>query len=48
MNLLEVAETFNVTPSRISQILSEARTTLREQLEGVNPETGDLEYREAL
>ena len=34
MNLLEVAETFNVTPSRISQILSEARTTLRRQLEG--------------
>ncbi len=47
MNLLEVAETFNVTPSRISQILSEARTTLRRQLEGVVG-AGDLEYREAL
>ena len=47
MNLLEVAETFNVTPSRISQILSEARATLRKQLEGVVG-AGDLEYREAL
>lgn len=47
MNLLEVAETFNVTPSRISQILSEARETLRKQLEGVVG-AGDLEYREAL
>lgn len=47
MNLLEVAETFNVTPSRISQILSEARSTLRKQLEGVVG-AGDLEYREAL
>ena len=47
MNLLEVAETFSVTPSRISQILSEARSTLRKQLEGVVG-AGDLEYREAL
>ena len=47
MNLMEVAETFNVTPSRISQILSEARTDLRKQLEGVVG-AGDLEFREAL
>ena len=47
MNLMEVAETFNVTPSRISQILSDARATLRKQLEGTVG-AGDLEYREAL
>ena len=47
MNLMEVAETFNVTPSRISQILSEAREGLRKALEGVVG-AGDLEYREAL
>ena len=47
MNLHEVAETFNVTPSRVSQILSEAREILRRQLEGVVG-AGDIEYREAL
>jgi len=47
MNLMEVADTFNVTPSRISQILSEARSALRKQLEGIVG-AGDLEYREAL
>lgn len=47
MNLMEVAETFNVTPSRISQILSDAREALRKQLEGVIG-AGDLEFREAL
>ena len=47
MNLSEVAEAFNVTPSRISQILSEAREDLRKSLEGVVG-AGDLEFREAL
>jgi RNA polymerase sigma factor for flagellar operon FliA len=47
MNLMEVAETFSVTPSRISQILSEARIDLRKQLDGVVG-AGDLEFREAL
>jgi RNA polymerase sigma factor for flagellar operon FliA len=47
MNLSEVAEAFNVTPSRISQILSEARLDLRKNLEGVVG-AGDLEFREAL
>jgi hypothetical protein len=36
-----------VTPSRISQILSDAREALRKQLEGVIG-AGDLEFREAL
>ena len=44
---MEVAEAFNVTPSRISQILSEARADLRKQLDGVVG-AGDLEFREAL
>jgi DNA-directed RNA polymerase specialized sigma subunit len=47
MNLSEVAETFDVTPSRISQILSDARVDLRKSLAGVIG-VGDLEYREAL
>ncbi len=47
MNLAEVAEVFSVTPSRVSQILSEARKDLRRALSGVVG-AGDLEYREAL
>ncbi|MGB0639539.1 MAG: sigma-70 family RNA polymerase sigma factor [Myxococcota bacterium] len=47
MNLSEVASAFDVTPSRISQILSEARVDLRKSLSGVIG-VGDLEYREAL
>ena len=47
MNLAEVAEVFNVTPSRVSQILSEARKDLRRSLDGVIG-SGDFEYREAL
>lgn len=47
MNLAEVAEVFDITPSRVSQILSEARKDLRKALDG-QVEAGDLEYREAL
>ncbi len=47
MNLMEVAETFNVTPSRISQILSEARVDLLRELDGVVG-AGDLNFKEAL
>ena len=45
--LAEVAGVFDVTPSRVSQILSEARKDLRRALDG-NVSAGDLEYREAL
>jgi len=47
MNLAEVADVFGVTPSRVSQVLSEARKDLKRVLEGVVG-TGDLEFREAL
>jgi RNA polymerase sigma factor (sigma-70 family) len=47
MNLAEVAEVFSVTPSRVSQVLSEARKDLRRALDG-HVEAGDLVYREAL
>jgi RNA polymerase sigma factor for flagellar operon FliA len=41
MNLAEIAEVFEVTPSRISQVLSEARKELREKLRG-KVSAGDL------
>lgn len=47
MNLAEVAAVFGVTPSRVSQVLSEARKDLRRSLDGIIG-SGDLEYREAL
>jgi RNA polymerase sigma factor for flagellar operon FliA len=47
MNLAEVAEVFGVTPSRVSQVLSEARQDLRRMLDG-HVGAWDLEYREAL
>ncbi len=47
MNLSEVAHVFGVTPSRVSQVLSEARKDLKRVLDGVVV-AGDLEYREAL
>jgi RNA polymerase sigma factor for flagellar operon FliA len=47
MNLAEVAAVFGVTPSRVSQVLSEARKELKRVLNGVVG-SGDLEFREAL
>ncbi len=41
MSLAEIGKVYNVTPSRISQILSEARRTLRKKLERVM-DSGDL------
>ena len=35
LTLTEVAKVFDVTPSRISQILSSSRAELRENLEGL-------------
>jgi DNA-directed RNA polymerase specialized sigma24 family protein len=43
MNLSEIARVFDVTPSRVSQILSAARRDLREMLED-QVALGDFEW----
>jgi RNA polymerase sigma factor for flagellar operon FliA len=43
LNLSEIARVFDVTPSRISQVLSSARRDLREMLED-QVDLGDFEW----
>jgi RNA polymerase sigma factor for flagellar operon FliA len=45
MTLVEIAKVFDLTPSRISQILSDARRRLRGHLDGA---TADMEQQEAV
>ena len=47
LNLTEVAQVFNVTPSRISQILSGARSDLKKALEGILA-ANDVAFSEAM
>jgi RNA polymerase sigma factor for flagellar operon FliA len=43
LTLTEIAKVFDLTPSRISQILSDARRRLRSQLEQVEPSDDEKE-----
>ena len=40
MNLTEISDVFELTPSRISQILSQARQSLRNQLRNIAEQQG--------